>query len=331
MVATNISVSHLSDVPIYRQIVTQVRFMIEMGHLSDGERLPGSRLLADNLGINRNTVAHAYSELRDAGLVEARGRNGMVVVGGETARTTSATRERAREIIERAIRECIYLGVDVADLQELITSVSGAAASFMPRVSFIECNRDRADYFADELGGHLDIAVTPLVLGEFDPAETESQLVLTTFFHLAEVRRLFRGTGAEVVAIVVAPHLQTLIQIAQVPKSRTVGIWYSTEDQAADVRDSFAQTGVKNVRVIRSGSDEELEGVDLVVVPTETPAIKKQLEGRVRVIEYGNVLDAASVRMVEEVIRDLQLTQGPRSPRPVGSAILRGAEVHATV
>ncbi|GAB3600738.1 GntR family transcriptional regulator [Microbacterium tumbae] len=319
MVEANIRVSAHSDVPIYRQIVAQVTFMIEMGHLRDGDRLPGSRLLADNLGINRNTVAHAYALLRDGGLVEAKGRNGMVVIGGERARTSSATRERAREIIERAIRECSELGLGPEDIHDLVTSISGGVASFVPRVAFVECNADRAKYFAEELDGHLDMSVTPLVLGDFVAEAVESELVLTTFFHLAEVRRLFRGTGAEVVAIVVAPHLQTLVQIAQVPKSRTVGVWYSTEDQAAGVRDSFAQTGVTNVRVIESGTDEELDGVDLVVVPTETPAIKQQLEGRVRILEYGNVLDAASLRMVEEVIRELQLAHASR-PRHAVSA-----------
>lgn len=306
MVAANIKVSAHSDIPIYRQIVRQVTFMIETGQLRDGERLPGSRLLADNLHINRNTVVHAYSELREMGLIESKGRNGMVVVGEEQARSTSATRDRAREIVERAVHECMELGLGPEDIHELLTSMSGWVASFAPTVAFVECNVDRAEYFADELRTHLRMGVTPLVLGEFDAEAIEAQLVLTTFYHLAEVRRLFRGTGAEVVAIVVAPHLQTLVQIARVPKNRAVGLWYSTEDQAASMRDSFAQTGVTNVRVIESGTDAELEDVDLLVVPTETPAIKEKVAGRVRVLEYGNVLDAASLRMVKEVIRELQ-------------------------
>lgn len=307
MVAANISVSHHSDVPIYRQIVTQVTFMVEMGQLSDGDRLPGSRLLADNLGINRNTVAHAYAELRDSGLVEAKGRNGMVVIGGERARSTSAARDRAREIFDAAIRDCLELGLSADDIRELVSSVSGYAADFMPKVAFVECNDDRAKYFSEELNQHLPVPVEPLVLGEFEADAVQSHLVLTTFFHLAEVRRLFRGTGAEVVAIVVAPHLQTLVQIAQVPKNRTIGVWWRTEDQAASVRDSFAQTGVTNIRVLETGSDDELDGVELVIVPSETPGFKERLEGRVRVLEYGNVLDAASLRMVQDVIRDLQV------------------------
>ncbi|MFG3255409.1 GntR family transcriptional regulator [Streptomyces sp. NPDC048172] len=303
----NLSVSQHSDVPIYRQIVTQLTFMIEMGQLRDGERLPGSRLLADNLGINRNTVAHAYADLRAEGLVEARGRNGMVVVGGERARSASRVRDRAREILASAARECVELGLTASDVQELVLDLAARAADSAPRVSFVECNADRAHYFADELERHLDLAVKPLVLGDFDPADERPELVLTTFFHLAEVRGLLRRPTTDVIAIVVAPHVQTLVQIAQVPKNRTVGLWYSTEDQAASIRDSLTQAGVTNTRVLTGTDDERLDGIDLVVVPSEMPGLRQRLEGRVRVIEFGNVLDAASIRMVREVVRDLQV------------------------
>ncbi|MGW8375020.1 GntR family transcriptional regulator [Streptomyces sp. ODS28] len=308
----DISVSQHSGIPIYRQIVTQLTFLIETGQLRDGERLPGSRLLADNLGINRNTVAHAYGALREQGLVEARGRKGMVVVGGEQARSTSQARDRAREVLENAARECLQLGLSPSELQELVLNVAVQASDRRLRVSFVECNADRATYFADELEehlGHLDLSVKPLVLGDFDPAAEHPDLVLTTFFHLAEVRALLRRPATEVIAIVVAPHIRTLLQIAQVPKNRTVGLWYRTEDQAASIRDSLTQAGVTNIEVLAGTDEEDLKDVDLVVIPSEMPGLKQRLEGRVRVLEFGNVLDAASLRMVSEVVRDLQVAK----------------------
>lgn len=306
---TNIKVSQHSDIPIYRQIVAQLTFMIEMGHLTDGERLPSTRLLADNLHINRNTVARAYAELRDQGLVESRRRSGMVVVGGEQARSTSVARDRARDVLESAARECIRLGLTAAEIQSLVMNFSVRAEEDLLRVSFVECNADRSKYFADELEQHLGIAVRPLVLGGFDPEAEHPDLVLTTFFHLAEVRKLLRRPKTDVVAIVVAPHVQTLVQIAQVPKNRTVGIWYSTEDQAASIRDSLTQSGIANIKVLEGTSDEDLKDTDLVVIPSEMPELKQHLDGRVRVIEFGNVLDGASLRMVADVVHDLQASK----------------------
>jgi len=306
---TKIQVSQHSDIPIYRQIVAQLTFMIEMGHLRDGERLPSTRLLADNLHINRNTVAHAYAELRDQGLVESRHRSGMIVVGGEQARSSSEARDRARTILEEAARESINLGMTSSEIQSLVMNFAVRAEDELLRVSFVECNADRSKYFADELENHLGISVRPLVLGDFDPETEHPDLVLTTFFHLAEVRKIMRRPKTDVVAIVVAPHVQTLVQIAQVPKRRTVGIWYSTEDQAQSIRDSLTQSGISNIKVLEGTSDEDLKEVGLVVIPSELPQLKQRLEGRVRVIEFGNVLDGASIRMVADVVHDLQASK----------------------
>ena len=58
-------------------------------------------------------------------------------------------------------------------------------------------------------------------------------------------------------------------------------------------------------------SDDELDGLDVVVIPSETAELTDRLAQRVRVIEFGNVLDDASVRMVREVLRDLRAASQP--------------------
>lgn len=301
-----IQVSVHSDVPIYRQIVTQLAFMIETGDLKSGQSLPSARLLADNLHINRNTVARAYAELAELGLVEGRGRSGTTVLGPGPAHEDSGARDQARVILETAARECIDLGLSASEIQSLVMSLAMRAEDDVLKVSFVECNVDRAKYFASELEEHVGIKVKPLVLGEFDPAGEQADLVLTTFFHLAEVRGLMRRLKTEVVAIVVAPHVQTLVQIASLPKRRTVGIYYNTDDQSSSIRDSLTQAGITNVTVLHGAEDADLEGIDLVVIPSEMPQLKSRLEDRVKVMEFGNVLDAASIRMVSEVVSDMQ-------------------------
>ncbi|AXB41198.1 GntR family transcriptional regulator [Amycolatopsis albispora] len=307
LVEQNLQVSRQSDVPIYRQLVSQLSFMIESGELAPGRTLPSARLLADNLHINRNTVARAYADLGERGLVETRGRGGTVVTGAGHV----PERERARAILAEATRACVELGVPAAEIQAMVASLAARAEEDRLKVSFVECNADRAKYFAGELAGHLGLPVKPLVLGEFDPVRERADLVLTTFFHLAEVRARWRG--AEVVAIVAAPHVRTLVEIAAVPPDRTVGIWYSTEDQATAIRDSLTQSGLANIKVLHGLADDDLDGVDLVVIPSELPELKARLEGRVGVIEFGNVLDAASIRMVTEVVADLRAAKRARA------------------
>lgn len=312
----NLQVSRHSDVPIFRQIVTQLSFMIESGDLAAGQTLPSARLLADNLHINRNTAARAYAQLSELGLVESHGRSGTRVTGPGPAQEPSPAREQARAILETATMECIELGLSAAEIQSLVMGLALRAEEDLLKVTFIECNEDRAKYFASELEGHLGLKVKPLVLGAFEPEEVQADLVLTTFFHLAEVRGLFHRLKGEVVAIVVAPHVQTLVQIASVPKKRTVGIWYRTDDQAVSVRDSLTQAGIKNIKILHGTEDEDIAGTDLVVIPSEMAELRSRLEGRVRVIEFGNVLDAASIRMVAEVVGDMQAAKrgGARAP-----------------
>lgn len=300
----NLQVSRDSDVPIYRQLVTQLSFMIESGELAAGQVLPSSRLLADNLHINRNTVARAYADLGDRGLVETRGRGGTMVTGFGQGRT--GARDRARSILAEATRACVDLGLTADEIQALVASLAVRAEDDLLKVAFVECNADRAKYFAGELAGHLGLKVKPLVLGEFDAGREPADLVLTTFFHLAEVRGRWPRADTEVVAIVAAPHVRTLVKIAAVAPDRTVGIWYSTEDQAVSIRDSLTQSGLRNIKVLHGVSDEDVEDVDLVVIPSESPGLKARLDGRVEVIEFGNVLDAASIRMVTEVVEDLR-------------------------
>jgi GntR family transcriptional regulator len=66
---------HLSandGVPIYRQIVHQVKYLVASGRLSPGDELPTIRALAERLLVNPNTVARAYRELEAAGVVTTR-------------------------------------------------------------------------------------------------------------------------------------------------------------------------------------------------------------------------------------------------------------------
>jgi len=91
---------HLADgVPIYRQIVNQIRYLVASGLLQPGEELPPIRTLALRLSVTPNTVVRAYGELEAAGVLrKRRGAGTFVSEGGSPL----ADRER-RRIIEQRI------------------------------------------------------------------------------------------------------------------------------------------------------------------------------------------------------------------------------------
>src|SRR4029079_3071646 len=74
-----IHISTADGVPIYQQIVNQIKYLVSSGRLTAGEELPPIRTLAEKLVINPNTVARAYRELESAGIVEKRRTAGTYV------------------------------------------------------------------------------------------------------------------------------------------------------------------------------------------------------------------------------------------------------------
>ena len=68
-----------SGVPIYQQLMEQVKHAIETGVFREGDQLPGIRPLAEDLVINVNTIAKAYRELEHEGVIELRHGSGAFV------------------------------------------------------------------------------------------------------------------------------------------------------------------------------------------------------------------------------------------------------------
>lgn len=76
----NIQIGFESGVPVYEQIVEQVKLLIGMEQLKPGDKMPAVRQLSRQLGINPTTVSHAYRKLKGEGVLEAKSRRGTVVV-----------------------------------------------------------------------------------------------------------------------------------------------------------------------------------------------------------------------------------------------------------
>jgi DNA-binding transcriptional regulator YhcF (GntR family) len=304
----NVRVSSTSATPVYQQIVEQIRYMIEAGHLQTGERLPSARLLAENLHVNRNTVAKAYGMLRDMRLIETQGAAGTIVTAEAISASEASQRDQARALLSDSVRAVVELGIPPEEIGHLALNLALQASSEQLGVVFAECNEERAIAFAKELSERLQITVTPSLITELDEKAVDCDVLITTFFHLAEVRRWVRGTGRhiETAAVVVAPHIQVLMTIAMLPKDARVGVHYTTEHQAEQVRDWLADAGTENVMVIPASSDEIPADLDVLVVPQEHPELGHGAAAGTRVIEFGGVLDEGSIRTLDEVLSDVR-------------------------
>lgn len=115
-----VHISTTDAVPIYLQIVNQVKYLVASGRLTAGEELPAIRGLAEQLLINPNTVARAYRELESAGIIEKRRTAGTYV---SDQGSPLARREKMRILSERIdalLAEAQHLKVDVQEVVKMI-------------------------------------------------------------------------------------------------------------------------------------------------------------------------------------------------------------------
>ena len=109
-----------SDLPIYSQLVEQIKLAIVSGAFRPGDRLPSVRDLAMEAGVNPNTMQRALQELEREEMVFSQRTSGRFVTE-DTARINGAKKSLAREQINAFLQAMGRLGYDGEEIVSLIT------------------------------------------------------------------------------------------------------------------------------------------------------------------------------------------------------------------
>ena len=104
-------INYKSGKPIYLQLVDQIKAAAASGALQNGEALPSIRPLAEELRVNRNTVAKAYSELESLGLVETQPGRGCFLKENHAALRKDVRRKLLTAEIDQLIVQAHHLQV----------------------------------------------------------------------------------------------------------------------------------------------------------------------------------------------------------------------------
>ena len=115
-----------SGVPVYRQIIDQVRSGMASGSLVAGDQLPTVRQLAVDLAINPNTVARAYRELELGGLLETHQGTGSFISTQKIKRADAERERQLAQIVGDCVSRAGAMGFTVDDLIECLRKPSGA-------------------------------------------------------------------------------------------------------------------------------------------------------------------------------------------------------------
>jgi GntR family transcriptional regulator len=117
----NITLNLRSDLPIYVQIVEQVRQQVATGKLKPGDQLPTVRALASDLRVNFNTVARAYRLLDEANIISTQQGRGTYILDEPPPEITQSLRIASLEsLARRFLAEALQLGFTAAQAIEYI-------------------------------------------------------------------------------------------------------------------------------------------------------------------------------------------------------------------
>jgi GntR family transcriptional regulator len=120
-----LQINFKSGKPVYLQVVDQIKAAAAAGTVKAGESLPSIRPLAEELRVNRNTIAKAYAELESQGVIETMPGKGCFVRTNSSPLKKDIRRKLLVEEIDQAIVMAHHLQVS--------------------RVEFLELTRDRLD------------------------------------------------------------------------------------------------------------------------------------------------------------------------------------------
>ncbi len=115
----NLRIDAADGIPIYLQIVDQIKRKVALGHLKPEDPLPSVRQLALDLTINPNTVARAYLELEHGGVIYKRQGQGTYV-SAQAAETSRRERDKiVAALFEKAIVEALSFGMSESEITEV--------------------------------------------------------------------------------------------------------------------------------------------------------------------------------------------------------------------
>jgi GntR family transcriptional regulator len=304
--------------PIYLQLKQKIENLIESGSWKKGQRLPTERDLAKQLGVSRNTVSLAYRQLETEGLITSRQGRGTFVAEADEIVRLENKRERLLQIIDGALKDAFSLGIS---LEEFLTAVERRVEERRKllsevKLALVECNREQLDYFCKELELGTGVKVVPVMIDDLIGRKSESRksvdeadLIVTTFFHLDELRTLFPERGNDIIGIALDPQIESIVKIARLAPGTEVLLVCLSDRFAERVQKSMDNAGITELKIEimterdRKTLEAKLKTKKAVIVsPGRLKEVSSLAKRGTQIIEFIYTLDAGSVNLLSSSV-----------------------------
>lgn len=304
---------------MYLQLTHEIKRMIQNGSWEAGRKVPTERELAETLNISRNTVSAAYKELESEGILISTQGRGTFVTDSDAIIRRESRKDRLLRTIDIAIEEAAELGFHIDEFLVITNQRVSTKKEMLSkvRVAFIECNKEQLDHFSKDL--HLDpaISIVPILLDDFRNNQDEvnklvatTDLVLTTFFHLEEVKDLVKIKGVNTLGIAI---LETIVKIARQPSGTKLGIVCLSDSFVTKIMGSLKRAGIDHLDILTTTTKdpdklkEFINQVDAIVVsPNRHKEVTKMNVKRKQEVEFIYLPDEGSVNVVKTALLEIK-------------------------
>jgi DNA-binding transcriptional regulator YhcF (GntR family) len=322
-----IPIDRSSDIPVYRQIIEKITLLVSSGGMKPGDKLPPERELAHHLGIARGTITKAYEELARSGILEvAQGRGSFVSSRQDVL--PRGRKERAVELINALVNELDALRFSSREIKSIVDLVLLEREERTDRihVAAVDCSPEGLRLFARQLGFLSRIHIHTLLLDDLARASdvekrlAEFDLLLTTTTHHSEVLGLAKKLKDRIVQISFSPSMETIISLAGLKPSQTLGILVESRQFLDLIRINLNDLCLSNRADHQfcpcDGDQLErfVEDKDVLIVPPafqtaldrETAAVIAAFtEGGGKIIPFDYQIERGSLVYLEERIKNL--------------------------
>jgi DNA-binding transcriptional regulator YhcF (GntR family) len=316
-------VNRESSVPVHVQLKTQIRHLIMTGSLKPGSQVPTVRQLAGFLRINPNTAAKALAELQQDGYLESRSGRGTFVADRPQRGEGKMARGLERlvdETLERARR----LGYSAEEFLATAASrapVAGRRKARRTRALVIECNWREVSRFREELEAELPLAVDRMLVEDLterarrDPSFVrEYEVVITTFFHIHEVKAALASESVPVVTLLTEANISTLLRLSELPEGTTVGLVCGTPKGTLNLLRSVQSAGLTHLKTVLASADDPwsvqrmLEATSVVVCSEQAAEkLRGTLPPTVEVIMSNRTIDRGGIDLLRALLAELRV------------------------
>ncbi|SDE91479.1 transcriptional regulator, GntR family [Fontibacillus panacisegetis] len=303
------------------QIKEQLKWMIGTGEIESGDMLPAASQLANELGLNRNTINWVYNQLRDEGIVSMHKGRGTIVCNSPEVEQLKRERVPMLRLLTDTIHHAQSEGIElhdffIAGLAYVLQHNTGTTKA--QRIVFVECKEHDHPFYVKEIERITGCEILPLFLEDLSSGEVNladvlvpSDIVVTTLNHADQVKMLVSqydhkvhviGATVEPSALIHMARLNAEASVAFICLGKSGGEWMASRVEEAGIHLKQANT------VGLYGADKELvasilEQSDQIYASSAVfPAVKQMLPDKVEL--YPMHLEKSSENLLKEITRE---------------------------